>query len=50
MHYQTFRSVSDGHVFVLCYEGTFYDSVPNYHETPRPVAGKPPRRRRGVEA
>ena len=26
--YQTFRSFSDLHVFVLCYEGTFYEAVP----------------------
>jgi hypothetical protein len=26
--YQTFRSVSDVHVFVLCYDGTFYERVP----------------------
>ena len=28
MHYQTFRSVSDAHVFVLCYDGKFYERVP----------------------
>ncbi len=28
MRYQTFRSVSDVHVFVLCYDGAFYDAVP----------------------
>lgn len=28
MRYQTFRSVSDVHVFVLCYDGSFYDAVP----------------------
>jgi hypothetical protein len=26
--YQTFRSVSDVHVFVLCYDGKFYERVP----------------------
>ena len=26
--YQTFRSVSDVHVFVLCYDGDFYEAVP----------------------
>ena len=26
--YQTFRSVSDLHVFVLCYDGSFYERVP----------------------
>jgi hypothetical protein len=28
VRYQTFRSVSDVHVFVLCYDGKFYESVP----------------------
>ena len=28
MHYQTFRSVSDVHVFVLCSDGNFYERVP----------------------
>ena len=28
MQYQTFRSVSDQHVFVVCYDGTFYERVP----------------------
>jgi hypothetical protein len=27
--YQTFRSVSDVHVFVLCYDGAFYELVPD---------------------
>jgi hypothetical protein len=26
--YQTFRSVSDVHVFVLCYDGSFYARIP----------------------
>ena len=26
--YQTFRSVSDNHVFVVCRDGTFYEIVP----------------------
>ena len=26
--YQTFRSVSDLHVFALCYDGSFYERVP----------------------
>jgi len=26
---QTFRSVSDAHVFVLCYDGVFYERVPD---------------------
>ena len=28
MQYKTLRSVSDVHVFVLCYDGTFYERVP----------------------
>jgi hypothetical protein len=28
MQYQTFRSVSDNHLFVLCYEDTFYEITP----------------------
>jgi hypothetical protein len=28
MQYQTLRSVSDNHVFVVCRDGTFYESVP----------------------
>ena len=28
MRYQTFRSGSDVHVFVLCYDGSFYERVP----------------------
>jgi hypothetical protein len=27
-HYQTLRSVSDHHVFVVCRDGTFYELVP----------------------
>ena len=27
--YQTFRCFSDVHVFVLCLDGAFYESVPN---------------------
>ena len=26
--YQTFRSVSDQHVFVVCHDGSFYECVP----------------------
>ena len=26
--YQTFRSVSDVHLFVVCRDGSFYDAVP----------------------
>jgi hypothetical protein len=29
MQYQTFRSVSDVPVFVLCYDGAFYERVPD---------------------
>jgi hypothetical protein len=29
MQYQTFRSVSDAHVFVLCHDDKFYERVPN---------------------
>jgi hypothetical protein len=28
MQYQTLRSVSDHHVFVVCRDGTFYELVP----------------------
>ena len=28
MQYQTLRSVSDHHVFVVCHDGTFYELVP----------------------
>ena len=28
MQYQTFRSVSDNHVFVVCRDGAFYEFVP----------------------
>jgi hypothetical protein len=28
VQYQTFRSVSDNHLFVLCYEDTFYEITP----------------------
>jgi hypothetical protein len=35
MHYQTLRSVSDNHVFVVCTDGEFY-SLPNHvrHQGP----------------
>ena len=29
MQYQTLRSVSDHHVFVVCRDGTFYELVPD---------------------
>ena len=29
MRYQTFRSVSHNHVFVICRDGTFYEIVPD---------------------
>jgi hypothetical protein len=28
MQYQSLRSISDNHVFVVCRDGTFYDTVP----------------------
>ncbi len=28
MRYQTLRSVSDNHVFVVCHDGDFYEDVP----------------------
>ena len=28
MQYQTFRSISDVHVLVLCYDDAFYERVP----------------------
>ena len=28
MGYQTLRSVSDQHVFVVCHDGSFYERVP----------------------
>ena len=47
MQYQTFRSVSDVHVFVLCYDGTFYDAVPADVRKQGPWQGN---RRGAVEA
>ena len=29
VQYQTYRSVSDQHVFVVCRDGTFYELVPS---------------------
>ena len=46
IRYQTFRSVSDVHVFVLCYDGSFYESVPEDVRKQRPWQGN----RRDVEA
>ena len=36
MQYQTLRSVSDHHVFVVCRDGTFYELVPDHvrHQGP----------------
>ncbi len=36
MHYQTLRSVSDLHLFVVCRDGEFYESVPDHvrHQGP----------------
>jgi hypothetical protein len=45
--YQTFRSVSDVHVFVLCYEGSFYERVPSEVRKQGPWQGN---RRGAVEA
>ena len=45
--YQTFRSVSDVHVFVLCRDGTFYESVPAEVRKQGPWQGN---RRGAVEA
>ena len=50
MQYQTFRSVSDVHVFVLCYDSKFYESVPEKFARARPVAGSAPRRGRVPQA
>ena len=47
MQYQTFRSVSDVHVFVLCYDGTFYETVPHEVRKQGPWQGN---RRGAVEA
>ena len=43
MQYQTFRSVSDNHVFVVCLDGRFYEIVPDDVRKPGPVAGSAPR-------
>ena len=45
--YQTFRSISDLHVFVLCYDGSFYDAVPADVRKQGPWQGN---RRGAVEA
>jgi hypothetical protein len=45
--YQTFRSVSDVHVFVLCCDGTFYERVPDGVRRLGPWQGN---RRGAVEA
>ena len=47
MRYQTFRSISDLHVFVLCYDGSFYESVPDAMRRLGPWQGN---RRGAVEA
>ena len=44
--YQAFRSVSEVHVFVLCYDGSSYGSVPEDVRKQRPWQGN----RRDVEA
>ena len=45
--YQTFRSVSDVHMFVLCYDGAFYETVPLEVRKQGPWQGN---RRGAVEA
>jgi hypothetical protein len=47
MHYQTFRSVSDVHVFVVCFDGSFYERVPDDVRRLGPWQGN---RRGAVEA
>ena len=46
--YQTLRSVSDHHVFVVCRDGTFYELVPRCSEA-GPVAGHAARRGRELK-
>jgi hypothetical protein len=48
--YQTFRSVGDLHVFVLCLDGTFYEHVPDDVRRLGPGQGTHPRHDRGSEA
>ena len=45
--YQTLRSVSDVHVFLLCYDGSFYERVPADVRKQGPWQGN---RRGAVEA
>jgi hypothetical protein len=41
MQYQTFRYVSDTHAFVVCRDGSFYESVPeDIRKQGPPVAGQ----------
>jgi hypothetical protein len=47
VRYQTLRSISDVHVFVLCYDGTFYERVPQDVRKQGPWQGN---RRGDVEA
>jgi hypothetical protein len=47
VRYQSLRSVSDVHVFVLCYDGSFYESVPDAMRRLGPWQGN---RRGAVEA
>ena len=42
MQYQTLRSVSDNHVFVICYDGRF-DELPLSCTPSGPMAGNAPR-------
>ena len=45
--YQTLRSVSDNHVFVVCCDGTFYETVPHELRKQGPWQGN---RRCAIEA
>jgi hypothetical protein len=39
VRYQAFRSVSDVHVFVLCYAGSFYERLPQDARKQGPLQG-----------
>ena len=49
VHYQTLRSVSDHHVFVVCRDGTFYESVPADVRKQGPWQGQHRRRDRALK-
>ena len=40
MRYQTFRSISDVHVFVICRDDTFYELVPDVVRKQGPWQGQ----------